>query len=563
MAVFIIPAGREADYQFTSKDGLLDIAFQANCKRLVAVCCNRPFVYPKMKDLQDELSPIILSLRFSGMDDSETIPYMAVNEDRSWEVISQGDSKLSGIYIVEEKADEPEGEGDEDEEDEDDANAADGKKKKAKSVYRRLIFLQNQQFVQTEIHLVLESFHRERQLAATAAATSGGGGSGGKKKKNNGGNNKKKSSGSKSKGKKNNNNNNTNAQKSPDVIPAGAGGEGGEDRYIYDYQYLDDHHKGFLLSLCLNGGIIPHASKKDLADRKELGCLLIGLGGGSLPMILQKYFPFLSITTIEIDEIVYDVAKQYFDFHLINEKSSVVIEDGIKFIHQAHQRQQLKAAAAEEKEAERVGKSLSELSLTSIPSHSPSSSSTYQVIILDVDCKDPSLGLSAPPKEFISNDTLYKLYSLLANDGMLLINTVARNKELLNQLIDRLKIIFSVFPDDHRSFSSSSSSTGGKILQLHANKENVNICLICMKNNANLFLESSSSTAAGGASKGKGAASTKGMTKNQLEIKIQVALEQSLARLLEVGVLSLISSSLCLSHFLIFRMHKINKIPCN
>ena len=31
-----IYVGREADYQFTTKDGLQDIAAQANCRRLLA-----------------------------------------------------------------------------------------------------------------------------------------------------------------------------------------------------------------------------------------------------------------------------------------------------------------------------------------------------------------------------------------------------------------------------------------------------------------------------------------------------------------------------------------------
>lgn len=52
MAVFMVPSGRESDYQFTTAEGLKDIATQANCKRLLAVCCNRPHVYPEMKELQ-------------------------------------------------------------------------------------------------------------------------------------------------------------------------------------------------------------------------------------------------------------------------------------------------------------------------------------------------------------------------------------------------------------------------------------------------------------------------------------------------------------------------------
>jgi SAM-dependent methyltransferase len=132
MAVFMVPVGRESDYQFTTAEGLADIAAQANCKRLLAVCCNRPHIYPEMKALQAELNPIVLSLKPRFMSAEETIPYMAISAESDWEVIDSGKSEQSGDYIVEESCDE------------DNPNA----------VLRRLIFLQNQNFIQTEVRLV-------------------------------------------------------------------------------------------------------------------------------------------------------------------------------------------------------------------------------------------------------------------------------------------------------------------------------------------------------------------------------------------------------------------------
>jgi spermidine synthase len=481
MAVFIIPYGREADFQFTSKEGLLDIAFQANCKRLIAVSCNRPYPYPAMKDLQDELSPVILSLKFSSMEEKETIPYMAVNEDNSWEVIAQGESKLSGIYIIEEKAAVEEEEGEE----------AENNNKKPNSIYRRLIFLQNQQFIQTEVRLILESYQKEKQQLEQASSS---------KKKSNSGKDKKK--GNKSKGgnksEKKSNNNNTSAEEEGemDVVV--------EDRYVYDYTYLDDHHKGFLVSCCLNGAVMDFVTKKTTSSPSAPSCLVIGLGGGSLPMTLQKYYPFLEMTALEIDGSVSEIAGNYFDFHFTNPNSQVVVEDGIKFVNQKHQEQQ------QEQQLEKK--------------------TSYQLIMIDVDSKDPSLGLSAPPKEFISNDFLYKIYSLLSNDGILLINTVARSKDLFNQLIDRLKIIFQVFPGTDYSKGGASESQG-RILQLQATKENVNVGLICMKNATRAFPVTA------------GKDKQKSLTKNQLEIKLQVQLEQTVNVLLQVIFFLLVQKS--------------------
>jgi hypothetical protein len=48
-AVFFVPFGREASYQFTAQECLADIANQAMTKRLLVVRCNRPHVFPDMK----------------------------------------------------------------------------------------------------------------------------------------------------------------------------------------------------------------------------------------------------------------------------------------------------------------------------------------------------------------------------------------------------------------------------------------------------------------------------------------------------------------------------------
>ncbi len=82
-AVFIVPSGREGDYQFSTPEGLTEIAEQACCLRLIAVCCNRPHVFPAMGLLQTELSPIIMNLRIIDGDPAdEAIPFMVRLRDR-------------------------------------------------------------------------------------------------------------------------------------------------------------------------------------------------------------------------------------------------------------------------------------------------------------------------------------------------------------------------------------------------------------------------------------------------------------------------------------------------
>ncbi len=62
--------------------------------------------------------------------------------------------------------------------------------------------------------------------------------------------------------------------------------------------------------------------------------LVIGLGGGSLPRLMQKLFPDARIDSVEIDPAVIDVATDYFDFE-VRPGDSVVARDGRVFVRRA------------------------------------------------------------------------------------------------------------------------------------------------------------------------------------------------------------------------------------
>lgn len=60
--------------------------------------------------------------------------------------------------------------------------------------------------------------------------------------------------------------------------------------------------------------------------------LIIGLGGGIIPRSIRKLYPMLSITIIEIDPLVNEIAKKYFYFNEdLNMK--VFINDGRNFLN--------------------------------------------------------------------------------------------------------------------------------------------------------------------------------------------------------------------------------------
>jgi spermidine synthase len=64
--------------------------------------------------------------------------------------------------------------------------------------------------------------------------------------------------------------------------------------------------------------------------------LVVGLGGGSLPMFLRKHYPAAGIDVAEIDPDVVDVAKQFFGFRE-DELTRAHVGDGRQFIENVRQ----------------------------------------------------------------------------------------------------------------------------------------------------------------------------------------------------------------------------------
>lgn len=58
---------------------------------------------------------------------------------------------------------------------------------------------------------------------------------------------------------------------------------------------------------------------------------ILGLGGGTLGMTLEKIFPDLLIDQVEINQEVYEIAKKFFKFNP-RDGHQVYIEDGLKYL---------------------------------------------------------------------------------------------------------------------------------------------------------------------------------------------------------------------------------------
>lgn len=110
-AVFLIPAGRETEYIFHSQKGLLSIAESAKCARLVAVSFGRSSTFPDQAFVQEELTYVVQILSRQGAflpafhqkkyANNSSIPFMAIDGIGSRNVLAEGETTMSGSYLVE------------------------------------------------------------------------------------------------------------------------------------------------------------------------------------------------------------------------------------------------------------------------------------------------------------------------------------------------------------------------------------------------------------------------------------------------------------------------------
>ncbi|GKY95177.1 methyltransferase-like protein 13 [Mayamaea pseudoterrestris] len=320
-AVFLIPAGREGEYMFSSKNGLASIAESAKCARMIAVSFGRHHVFESQQLVQEELTFVVQLLSRQGkflpsytqINNEKDIPFMALDGLGKRRVVAEGQSELSGKYIVEQvQAD-------------------------AQQV-RRLYFLDNPFLIQTEVVM--------KEL------------------------------------------------------------EGGV--YVVDQAHAAfDYHKAVVAGLLA------------LVDSLNHG-MLIGLGGGGFVNFLHHVSPDCKITAVELDPAIVAIAKQNFGLDSPSLQGVLVLKigDGLA-----------------------IGVEGAEVSTAEKRIMLPPESLSF--IVVDVDTKDKTVGMSCPPVSFLDQGYLEQLATLLVPSGVLAINVSARDPSLLNVACSSVKKVFS------------------------------------------------------------------------------------------------------------------------
>lgn len=133
--------------------------------------------------------------------------------------------------------------------------------------------------------------------------------------------------------------------------------------------------------------------------------LVIGLGGGSLPTYIHSTFPLTNVHVVELDPAIVRVAADQFSFQLESPRMTVSTADGITFITECQEK--------------------------------------FDLIMLDVDSKDISSGMSCPPPDFLEPEFLQLVSGCLCEGGMFVLNLVCRDSLLRSELMSRLGQVWS------------------------------------------------------------------------------------------------------------------------
>ncbi|XP_008493072.2 eEF1A lysine and N-terminal methyltransferase [Calypte anna] len=168
-----------------------------------------------------------------------------------------------------------------------------------------------------------------------------------------------------------------------------------------DKSYLCcEHHKAMVAGLCLLGN--PEA-----LPGTPLEVLVVGLGGGSLPLFVHEYFSQAHVAVVEIDPSMLEVATRWFGFSQ-SERMQVHISDGLDYV----------AKLAAEAPAK------------------------FDAVMFDVDSKDLTVGMSCPPPAFVEKPFLEKVKIILKPQGVFVLNLVCRDSQLKESVLGTLREVF-------------------------------------------------------------------------------------------------------------------------
>lgn len=167
----------------------------------------------------------------------------------------------------------------------------------------------------------------------------------------------------------------------------------------YGRRAMEEHHHTHPPSFFLSIFIVV-AGMLALSPKPVKSCVLVGLGGGTLVNYAHSVMPKLQITAFELDPAVVDIARSHFALEPESKVFKTIIGDGLK-----------------------IGKEIEVKA---------------DVIVIDTDAKDNSVGMSCPPQAFVESEYLEQLSKCC---DVICINVSARDPKLLQNVCETLSSV--------------------------------------------------------------------------------------------------------------------------
>ncbi|XP_044500497.1 eEF1A lysine and N-terminal methyltransferase [Mangifera indica] len=388
--VFIVPKTRAHEWLFSSEEGQWLVVESSKAARLIMVLLDTGHANASMDDIQKDLSPLVKQLA-PGNDNEAQIPFMMASDGiKQQNIVHQVLSSLTGPIIVEDVIYE-------------NVDADISRLWPSEALkFRRLVFQRSQGLVQSEALLMKDvSCHKTVGETERKKAVS--------------------SSKSKRRG----------SQRRND--------DSGNQLKVYHGYLASSYHMGIISGFSL----ISSYLEKVASYAKTAKAVIIGLGAGVLPMFLRGCMPFLDTEVVELDDIVINLARDYFAFTQ-DRRLKVHVADGIQFV-----RDITNSVTADEVPALHGNVNTSDNTIHSIKGICSASStevggsSRIDVLIIDVDSSNSSSGMTCPAADFVEESFLLTAKNALSEQGLFIVNLVSRSQAIKDMVISRMKKVFS------------------------------------------------------------------------------------------------------------------------
>lgn len=197
---------------------------------------------------------------------------------------------------------------------------------------------------------------------------------------------------------------------------------------------------------------------KKLGDGQNVKILILGAGAGIMSKFFYYNLPNVTVEAVEISNnvievyidkfsevlIVFQVGKKYFEWP-IDDRHKIIQGDALTFVKELASKQkaaQPEEPKTEEKKEETVAADQDEETKNN-QENAKTSQGVYDVIIVDINDSSSGSKLS-PPKEFLEQEYLENLKSLLNESGILMINLIPAETSVLDECLKDINKTFDV-----------------------------------------------------------------------------------------------------------------------